>query len=312
MMKFPIEEGVGEVKGNQLAARRCYNISMKKVLDPTTLLVASVIEVKGEPAEPLEEVIVGEGRVLQIETCLTQEIREGLVDFFHRNLEVFAWSHKDMPGISPEVIVYVLNVDSDMKPVKQKRRKFTPERVEAVVMEVEKLLKAQFIREVYYPDWLANVVLVKKSNRKWRMCVDFIDLNKAYPKDSFPFPRIDALVDFTSGYELLSFMDAFSGYNQILMHPKDQEKTSFIIDQGLYCYKVMPFGLKNAGATYQRLVNKIFQGQIERNMEVYVDDMLVKNTESGNHAHDLYEVFEMLKQYGMKLNPAKCAFGVSF
>jgi hypothetical protein len=100
---------------------------------------------------------------------------------------------------------------------------------------------------------------MKKSNEKWKMCVDFTDLNKAYPKDNFHFSRINALVNSTSGYELLSFMDAFSGYNQILMHPEDREKTTFIINQGLYCYKVMPFDLKNAGATYQRLVNKMFQ-----------------------------------------------------
>jgi hypothetical protein len=185
------------------------------------------------------------------------------------------------------------------------------EKVEAIAVKVKKFLKAQFIEEVYYPNWLANVVLVKKSNGKWRMCVDFTNLNKACLKDSFPLPRIDALVDSTSGYESLSFMDAFSGYNQILMHPGDQEKTAFITDRGLYCYKVMPFGLKNAGATYQRLVNKMFQAQIGKNMEVYVDDMLVKSTESVNHAHDLHEAFEMLKQYGMKLNPAKCTFGVS-
>jgi hypothetical protein len=233
------------------------------------------------------------------------------VNFLHKNMEVFAWSHEDMPGISPEEIVHILNVDPDMKPVKQKKRKFAPERVEAIAVEVEKLLKAQFIQEVYYPDWLANVVLVKKSNGKWRMCVDFTDLNKACPKDSFPLPRIDALVDSTSGYELLSFMDAFSGYNQILMHPKDREKTAFITDQGLYCYKLMPFGLKNVGATYQRLVNKMFKAQIGRNMEVYVDDMLVKSTKSIDHVGDLQEAFETLKHYGMKLNPAKCAFGVS-
>jgi hypothetical protein len=158
---------------------------------------------------------------------------------------------------------------------------------------------------------LANVVLVKKSNGKWRMCMDFTDLNKVYPKDSFPLPHIDALVDFTSWYELLSFMDAFSGYNQILMHPKDREKTAFITDRGLYCYKVMPFSLNNAGATYQWLVNKMIQAQIGRNMEVYVDDMLVKSMEPVSHAHDLHEAFETLKQYGMKLNPVKCSFGVS-
>jgi hypothetical protein len=135
------------------------------------------------------------------------------VDFLRRDMEVFAWSHANMPGISPEEIVHVLNVDPDMKLVKQKRRKFTLERVEAIAVEVEKLLKAQFIQEVYYPDWFANVVMVKKSNGKWMMCVDFIDLNKACPKDSFLLPRIDALVDSTSRYELLSFIDAFFGYN---------------------------------------------------------------------------------------------------
>jgi hypothetical protein len=97
---------------------------------------------------------------------------------------------------------------------------------------------------------LANVVLVKKTTGKWRMCVDFTDLNKAFPKDSFLLPRIDLLVDSTSGHELLTFMDAFSGYNQIHMNEIDQEKTSFITDRGLYCYKMMSFGLKNAGATY--------------------------------------------------------------
>ena len=149
MMKFPIEEGVGEVKGDQVAARKSYNISIKKIIDPTTLTVASD---KGEPVEPFKEVVVGEGKILQIGTCLTHEIREGLVDFFRRNMEVFAWSHEYMPGISPEEIIHIPNVDPAMKLVKQKRRKFAPERVEAIVVEVEKLLKAQFIQEVCYPD----------------------------------------------------------------------------------------------------------------------------------------------------------------
>ena len=104
--------------------------------------------------------------------------------------------------------------------------------------------------------------------------MDFTDLNKVCSKDNFPLPRIDALVDSTSRYKLLNFMDAFSGYNQILMHPEDQEKTAFITDRGLYCYKVMPFGLKNVGATNQQLVDKMFQGQIGRNLEVYVDDVV--------------------------------------
>ena len=101
--------------------------------------------------------------------------------------------------------------------------------------------------------------MVKKANGKWRMCIDFTDLNQACPKDGFPLPRIDQLVDSTAGHKLLTFMDAFSGYNQILMAEEDQEKTAFVTSQGLYCYRVMPFRLKNAGATYQRLVNQMFK-----------------------------------------------------
>jgi hypothetical protein len=145
--------------------------------------------------------------------------------------------------------------------------------------------------------------MVKKANGKWRMCVDFTDLNKACPKDSFPLPRIDQLVDSTVGHKLLTFMDAFSGYNQ--------EKTSFITSKGLFCYKVMPFELKNAGAMYQRLMNKMFRNQIGRNVEVYIDDMLVKTKDKVNHLEDLKETFETLRQYRMKLNPSKCVFGVS-
>ena len=202
-----------------------------------------------------------------------------------------------MPRIDPKVISHSLNVDPAHHPIKQKKRHFTLDRIQAVNQEVDKLLEACFIRDVNYPNWLANVVLVKKANEKWRMCIDFTDLNKACPKDSFPLPRIDQLVDATSGHELLTFMDAFSGYNQIRMAPEDEEKTTFVTDQGLFCYRVMPFGLKNAGATYQHLVNKIFQEQIGRNMEVYVDDMLVKSRLSRDHVKDLEEAFSILRRY---------------
>ena len=172
-------------------------------------------------------------------------------------------------------------------------------------------MTAGFIREVYYPEWLTNVVLVKKANGKWRMCVDFTDLNKVCPKDSFPLPRIDQLMDSTAGHKSLTFIDAFSGYNQINMAEEDQEKTAFITSQGLYCNKVMPFGLKNAGATYQRLVNKMFSQQIGKNMEVYVDDMLVRSKEELAHLDDLKETFANLKTHQMRLNPSKCVFGVA-
>ena len=201
-----------------------------------------------------------------------------------------------MLGIDKKIIQHRLNVNPECKPVQQKRRIFAPEHNKAVTKEVEKLLEVNFIKEVFYPDWLANVVMVKKSNGKWRMCVDFTGLNKACPKDSFPLLRIDQLVDSIAGHKLLSFMDKFSRYNQILIVEDNQEKTSFVTSQRLYCYKVMSFGLKNTGATYQRLVNRMFFHQIGRNVEVYIDNMLVKRKDEANHLVDLKETFSTLRK----------------
>ena len=153
--------------------------------------------------------------------------------------------------INPHVITHHLNVSLSYKPVRQKKRVFAPERDNAIKEEVHELVTAEFICEVYYPNWQANVVIIKKADNKWRMCMDFTNLNKAYPKDSYPLPRIDQLVDSTARHQLLTFVDVFSRYNQIKMDEANQKKTSFVTSQSLFCYKVMPFGLKNAGATYQ-------------------------------------------------------------
>ena len=138
-------------------------------------------------------------------------MKKEIISFLKDNLDVFTWSHEDMLGIPTDIIQHHLNVDPERKPVQQRRRVFAPERNKVVMDEVNKLLAANFIREVYYPEWLANVVMVKKVNEKWRMCVDFTDLNSVYPKDSFPLPRIDQLVDSTAGHKLLTFIDTFSG-----------------------------------------------------------------------------------------------------
>ncbi|MFS7992507.1 putative nucleotidyltransferase, Ribonuclease H [Helianthus anomalus] len=166
------------------------------------------------------------------------------------------------------------------------------------------------IREVKYPRWLANVVVVQKKNGKWRICVDFTDLNKACSKDPFPLPHIDSMVDATAGHELLTFIDASSGFQQIQMEPSDQEDTVFMTPTGIYCYIAMPFGLRNAGATYQRLVNMMFKDQIGQTMEVYIDDMVVKSRKTEDHLKDLEEAFNILDKYNMELNPSKCHFGV--
>ncbi|KAL5582998.1 hypothetical protein UlMin_015440 [Ulmus minor] len=178
----------------------------------------------GEPVEELTEVPLFDDepvKTCKIGSVLTGQFKEDLIIFLREHRDVFTWSHEDMPGIDPNVIVHHLNIDPNFKLIKQKRRTFNAERYMAINTEVDKLLKAGFIEEANYPDWIANVVLVKKANGNWRVCIDFTDLNRACPKDSFPLPRIDQLVDATTGHELLSFMDAYSGYNQIRMHEED-------------------------------------------------------------------------------------------
>ncbi|KAI5317414.1 hypothetical protein L3X38_037121 [Prunus dulcis] len=182
-----------------------------------------------------------------------------------------------MPGINPQIICHRLHINPAINPIAQKRHNFVTEQVAIIEAEIDKLLAASFIEEVSYAEWLANVVLVaKKEKGPWRVCVDYADLNKACLKDNFALPRIDLFIHSTSGNQLLSFMDAYSGDNQIMINEDDKAKTSFIIERGTYCYKVMPFGLRNAGETYQRLVNKIFKEKIGKTIEVYVVDMLVK------------------------------------
>ena len=150
---------------------------------------------------------------MKIGTVLPTSEKEKMISFLRANQDVFAWKHEDMLGIDRKIIQHCLNINPKYKPIQQKRRVFAPERNKAVTEEVEKLLEANFIKEVFYLDWLANVVMVKKSNGKWRMCIDFTNLNKACPNDSFSLPRINQLVDSTARHRLLSFIDAFFGYN---------------------------------------------------------------------------------------------------
>jgi hypothetical protein len=184
------------------------------------------------------------------------------------------------------------------------------DKAEGARNEVKRLLSAGVIREVKYPEWLANIVMVKKANGKWRMCIDFTDLNKACSKDEFPLPRIDSLVDAAASSELMNLLDCYSGYHQIWMKKEDEQKTSFITPSGTYCYLRMPEGLKNAGGSFSRMTAKVLHSQIGRNVLTYVDDIIVKSTKQENCITDLQETFANFRQTGLKLNPEKCVFGV--
>jgi hypothetical protein len=165
---------------------------------------------------------------------------------------MFAWCPPDMPGIPMELAEHELKIFPNAKPIKQSMRRYNSKKARSIGKEINRLLEAKFIREIKEATWLSPLVIVEKKDTKiYRMCIDFMALNKHCPKDYFPLPRIDQIIGSTAGCERLSFLDAYSGYNQIWLKVEDEDKTAFITPHGVYCYKTMPFRLKNAGATYQ-------------------------------------------------------------
>nr|AAQ56486.1 putative polyprotein [Oryza sativa Japonica Group] len=261
-LKMPGPVGVIVVKGLQPSAASKGDLA---------IINRAVHNVEAEPHDPAKHAPkpAPHGKVIKIQIDDTdptklvslggdmgEEEVENILEVLKKNIDNFAWGPDEVGSVSTDLIMHHLAVMPDAKPRKQKLRKMSVDLQEAAKAEVQKLLKARVIQEIDHPEWLANPVLVRKSNDKYRMCVDFTNLNKAWPKDDFPLPRIDQLVDSTAGYELMSFLDAYSGYHQIHMNPADIPKTSFITPFGTFCHLRMPFGLRNAGATFARQVYK--------------------------------------------------------
>ncbi|XP_058223260.1 uncharacterized protein LOC131332974 [Rhododendron vialii] len=252
-----------DLYGDQTAAKRFYvnAVRSNKQTSWVNLIEvpeAPVLEDVGIPAdEKFEEDLVtfpiteDGSRFFLISSSLSDSDQIETFDFLKRNIEVFAWTLYEMPGVDSSFICHELNIDQAKRLVVQKAWRSSPIHSEAVIDEVNQLLNAKVIREVQYPRWLANTVVVKKKNGKWRVCVDYSNLNDVCPKDFFPLPRIDQLVDATAGHDRLSFLDAYRGYHQIAMSEGDVENTAFITPHGIFGYLVMLFGLKNAGATFQ-------------------------------------------------------------
>ncbi|RDY12610.1 hypothetical protein CR513_02558, partial [Mucuna pruriens] len=240
-----------------------------------------------------KEVKVGKQMPLDLKIELMELLKE------YANI---VWSYCDMPGLDQEIMEHKLPLLPNATPVRQQLRRMKPSVALKIKEEVEKQWNAGFLAVSNYPQWVANIVPVPKKDGK--------DLNCANPKDNFPLPHIDVLVDNTTQHAFFSVMDGFSGYNQILMAEEDREKTTFITFWGTFCYKVMPFGLKNAGVTYQRVMVTLFHDTMHKEIEVYVDDMIAKLKSPEQHLKDLRKLFARLCKYRLRLNPTKCTFGV--
>ncbi|PKA57838.1 RNA-directed DNA polymerase like [Apostasia shenzhenica] len=314
--KFPTSSGVVTIRGDVKQATRCFQVAAQLVVDQLDPRESQPVVLQ----EGVINVTLGGGgggggedssRIVNLSSSMNDKQLAEITAMLSEYIDVFAWFPEDVLSVDRAVCEHHLNISNTISPMAQKKRVMAGERQNAIKEEVNKLLGAGYIREVQYPQWLTNVVVVKKANGKWRMCVDFRTLNQACPKETYPLPRIDTMVDCTFGYEVIIFLDAFSRYHQIRMTKEDEEKTAFITDFGTYCCNVMPFGLKNADATYQRMIDVVFRNQRGRNLEAYVDDILVKSKTFEGHLGDLKETLDTIRRFNLKLNPTKCTFGTT-
>ncbi|CAJ2641991.1 unnamed protein product, partial [Trifolium pratense] len=270
---------------------------------------------KMQAQDPLEEIDIGDGSIKRptyISANIPKDLRDKLVELLKEFKDCFAWDYNEMPGLDRNLVEHRLPIRPDKKPVKQSPRRFAPEILSKIKEEIERLLRSKFIRTARYVEWLANIVPVIKKNGSLRICIDFRDLNNATPKDEYSMPVAEMLIDSAAGFEYLSMLDGYSGYNQIFIAEEDVAKTAFRCPGALGTYEwvVMPFGLKNAGATYQRAMNSIFHDFIDTFMQVYIDDIIVKSSSQNDHLVCLKKSFERMRKYGLKMNPLKCAFCV--
>ncbi|CAL9029425.1 unnamed protein product [Prunus brigantina] len=267
-----------------------------------------------EVQDPLLEINVGtkaEPRPLFVSQLLNPELTAEIIGLLHEYKDCFAWDYHEMPGLPRSLVEHELKIKEGFRPFQQSPRRFSTEVQLKVKEEIERLLKAGFIRTARYVEWLANIVPVLKKTGALRVCTDYRNLNLATPKDEYPMPMSDLLVYGAAKHELLSFMDGHAGYNQIFIAEEDVHKTAFRCARaiGTYEWVVMRFGLKNAGATYQRAMNLIFHDLIGRTVEVYIDDVVVKSPSRADHPGHLRQAFARMRAHGLKMNPKKCAFG---
>nr|GEW11999.1 reverse transcriptase domain-containing protein [Tanacetum cinerariifolium] len=300
MLKFPVEGGIATIRSTILIPTECASVTTSPVIPGEGKSRPANFTVALHPDFPDQEVVIG--------GSLSDKERTTLCSVLKKNLDIFVWQPSDMTGVPRSIAEHRLNIHEGHSPVRQKKRGQAPERAKVIQAEVQKLVDAEIIKEVYYHDWLSNPVMVKKHDGSWRMCVDFTDLNRACPQDCYPLSEIDWKVESLCGYPFNCFLDAYKGYHQIQLVKADEEKTAFHTGHGVYCYTKMPFGLKNAGATYQRLMDKAFESQAGRNIEVYVDDLVVKSYTEAEMMRDIEETFRTLRNVNMKLNPKKCSF----
>ena len=250
-------------------------------------------------------------KIVKISKFLSADMKIKYVEMMKRFIDVFAWSYADLKQYDSSIIQHTIPIKPNEKPFKHKLRRINPLLMPLIEKEVKKLFDVKIIVPIRFSNWLANLVPVRKKNGEIRICIDFRNLNKASLKDNYPLPKMDLILQNIVGSQRMSMLDGFSRYNQILVHPDDQEKTAFTTPWGTFMYAKMPFGLMNAGATFQRAMDIAFVEEKDKSVVVYLDDITVFSKREEDHLKHLERILLKCRRFGISLNPTKSIFALT-
>jgi hypothetical protein len=249
-------------------------------------------------------------KYVKLSSSLSKEQRVEYVKILKEFVDVFSWKYEDLQTYDTNIIEHKIPLKEETKPFRQKLRQINPMLLPIMEKEVKKLLDAKIIIPLRYSEWVANLVPVRKKNGEIRLCVDFRNLNRSSKKDNYPLPKMEHILQRVTGSSRMSMIDGFSGYNQIFVLPEDREKTTFTTPWGTFMYAKIPFGLMNAGATFQRAMDIAFIGEKDKFVVIYLDDITVFSKSDKEHYHHLKKVFLKCRKFGLSLNPKKSLFAM--
>ena len=249
-------------------------------------------------------------KYIKISKNLPEKARMEYLALSKKYTKVFSWRYEDLKVYDTSIIQHTIPIKEDAKTFKQKLRRINPLLLPLIEREVKKLFQAKIIVALRNSRWLANVVPVRKKNEEIRICIDFKNLNRVSLKDNYPLPKMDHILQKVVGSQRMSMLDGFSGYNQVLVHPDDQEKIAFTTPWGTFMYSKMPFGLMNVGATFQRAMDIAFSEEKDKFVVIYLDDIIVYSKIDEKHLQHLERVFLKCLKFGVSLNPKKSHFAL--
>jgi hypothetical protein len=269
---------------------------------------------KNEPTgKDVEECNIGtdkEPKMIKLSKSLPPEKKQKYIELFKEFVDVFSWSYEDLKFYDTSIIQKKIPIKEEHKPFKQKLRRINPKLMPLIEKEIKKMYDAKIVVPIRFSKWVSNLVPTKNKNGEIRLCIDFRNLNKVSLKDKYPLPKMDHIIQKVVGASRISLLDGFSSYNQVLVHPDDQEKTTFTTPWGTFMYVKIPFGLMNVGATFQRETDIAFVDKIGRFIVIYLDDVTVYSKTYEEHLQHLRRVFEKCRKFGISLNPMKTLFGL--